>query len=278
MTIAVLMSVYKKEKPEYLDRALKSICDNQKRKPNQIVLILDGPLTEELYGVVEEWQNLLGEILTVHSNKENIGLTKSLNIGLGLVKCDFVARMDSDDVAVPARFDLQHDFLESNSSVDIVGGAMEMVGEDGQVKYVRYYPESHSQIVARLPKMSPFAHPAVMMRMSAFREKGLRYDERYRNSQDIVLWFDALYLGCGMANLHDIVLRFTESEEVYSRRGSVRAKNEFLGWMRGIKKNYGIFTFKYIYPCARYIIRSLPVCMISFYYNSKFYRKSYSRK
>ena len=269
------MSVYKSERADFFDRALKSVWSDQSLKPDQIVLIQDGPLGADLLDVIKKWQGLLGEALCVHVNEQNVGLTKSLNIGLDMVKSDLIARMDTDDIAVSDRFRLQHDFLTNNPDVDIVGGAMEMVDEYENLKYIRYYPETFGEIVKKLPKQSPFAHPAVMMRASAFKERGLRYDERYRNSQDIVLWFDALYLGCGMANLHDVVLKFTEAGDVYARRGTVRAKNEFLGWMRGIKKNYGVLTLKYIYPCARYLIRSLPTGVIKLYYNSKFYRRSY---
>lgn len=275
MTISVLMSVYKNERADFFDRALKSVWSDQSLKPDQIILIQDGPLGMDLLEVIRKWNNLLGDVLCVHVNEQNIGLTKSLNIGLDMARCDLIARMDTDDKAMPDRFRLQHDFLVSHLDVDIVGGAMEMVDEHENLKYVRYYPETFSRIVKRLPKQSPFAHPAVMMRASVFKDRGLRYDERYRNSQDIVLWFDALSLGCGMANLHEVVLKFTEAGDVYKRRGTVRAKNEFLGWMRGIKKNYGVFSFKYIYPCARYLVRRLPARIIKLYYNSKLYRRSY---
>lgn len=276
MTVSVLMSVYKSERADFFDRALNSVWTTQSKKPDQIILIQDGPLGEDLLDVIKKWQTMLGDVFCFHTNEHNLGLTKSLNIGLDMVRCDLIARMDTDDISMPDRFRRQHDFLASHPDVDIVGGAMEMVDENENLKYVRYYPETFSEIVKKLPKQSPFAHPAVMMRASAFKERGLRYDERYRNSQDIVLWFDALSLGCGMANLHDVVLKFTEAGDVYERRGTVRAKNEFLGWMRGIKKNYGLFTFKYVYPCARYLVRSLPTGIIKLYYNSKLYRRSYA--
>ena len=271
------MSVYKSERPDYLDRALHSIWDEQELKPDEIVLIQDGPVGMPLSTVIDNWKERLGSSMKIHRNEVNIGLTKSLNIGIGLTQCDLIARMDSDDKSLPCRFRLQHDFLLNHPDIDILGGSMEMVDENGNVKYVRHYPLVHEEIVSVMPKRSPFAHPLVMMRMKPFKEKGLAYDERYRNSQDIALWFDALHLGCKMANLPDVILKFTEAGDVYSRRGKVRAKNEFLAWMRGINKNYGFLTFKYVYPLGRYVIRRLPSNLIKLYYNSSFYRKLYAK-
>lgn len=116
------MSVYKKEKADYLNLALKSVWDDQELKPNEIVLIQDGPLGEDLLVVIKDWKKKLGGALKVHVNQENIGLTKSLNIGIGLISNDLIARMDSDDISLPCRFRVQHDFLLSHPGVDIMGG------------------------------------------------------------------------------------------------------------------------------------------------------------
>ncbi|MDY5492141.1 MAG: glycosyltransferase, partial [Prevotella sp.] len=125
MTISVLMSVYKNERSECLDEALASVWTAQTVKPQQIVLVEDGPLTDGLYETIEKWKRELGDVLLVLANVQNLGLTKSLNIGLSHVTSDLVARMDSDDISMPKRFEMQVKYLEDHPDVSVVGGAMQ---------------------------------------------------------------------------------------------------------------------------------------------------------
>ena len=277
LTFSVLMSVYKSEAAKSLDRALCSVWTDQSLKPQEIILVKDGPLGEELERIIEIWKSEIGDRLRIISNEINIGLTKSLNKGLNIVDTDLIARMDSDDVSLPNRFELQTNFLEKNKDVDIVGGAVEIADAEGNVKYIRYFPFDHETAIKTIHKKSPLSHPAVMIRANILKEKNLKYDERYRNSQDIVFWFDAIAAGCKLANIKEPVLRFTETEDVYTRRGKVRAKNEFLAFSRGIKKIYGPFTMKQIYPMMRYLIRCMPPKLIRVLYNSRVYKSIYQK-
>jgi glycosyltransferase involved in cell wall biosynthesis len=121
---SVLLSLYDKEKPEYLDQSLSSIWDDQTLKPNQIVLVKDGPLTPELDTLVLEWQEKLGGILTVVALPKNIGLGAALNEGLKYCKHGLVARMDADDISMPDRFEKQIAFFENNEGAVIVGSSI----------------------------------------------------------------------------------------------------------------------------------------------------------
>lgn len=277
MTISVLISLYKAETAKNFDRALRSIWDWQTLKPDQIVLIEDGPLTEELYKIVEEWKNKLGNVLTICKNEVNLGLTKSLNKGIQYVTSDLIARMDSDDMSDPQRFERQRNFLIENPDIDIVGGAMyEFSGEVicHKDKYeikpikesIRKYPSNEKEINKYICKASPLCHGTVMMRTNIFKEKGLKYDERYRISQDIALWFDALCAGCKISNINEVVYCM-EVEDFISRRSKKKAKNEFLIYMKGIKKLHGV-SFRYIYPIARYLFRLMPKWFIKAVYTS----------
>jgi glycosyltransferase involved in cell wall biosynthesis len=102
------MSVHKSEEAVFLDRSLKSVWDDQTLKPSQIVLVEDGPLGDDLLAVVDKWKKCLGNALCICKNEVNLGLTKSLNIGLAHVTSDLVARADSDDISAPHRFELQN--------------------------------------------------------------------------------------------------------------------------------------------------------------------------
>lgn len=273
MTISVLMSVYKSEKGPLLERALQSVWDDQTRKPNQIVLIEDGPLPAELEEVVQRLQaafksaDARSNALTVVKLPVNGGLTKALNVGLKHATGDLIARMDSDDIAAPNRFELQEKFLEEHPEVDIVGGSMQEFDDEHECLNVRHYPQTHEEACKYIVKACPLAHPAVMMRKRMFDE-GLLYDERYRMSQDIKLWYDAILAGFKMANLPDVCLYFRQQGDVFRRRSRVKAWNEFKIYMNGIYRMHGLFTLAYRYPIARYIFRNLPPSLVKKIYES----------
>lgn len=270
-TISVLMSVYKSEKGPLLERALQSVWDDQTRKPDQIVLVVDGPVPEELELIVDSLQltvNASGTAtMTVVKLPVNGGLTKALNVGLQHVTSDLVARMDSDDIAAPNRLELQERFLEEHPEIDIVGGSMQEFDDEHECLNVRHYPQTHEEACKYIVKACPLAHPSVMMRKRMFDE-GLKYDERYRMSQDIKLWYDAILAGYKMANLPDVCLYFRQQGDVFRRRSRVKAWNEFKIYMNGIYRMHGLFTLAYRYPIARYIFRNLPPSMVKRIYES----------
>lgn len=273
MTISVLMSVYKAEKPEFLDRALRSVWDDQIRKPEQIVLVEDGPLTKELSDVIVLWGNKLGNQLTMVVNPTNLGLTKSLNRGLEEVTTDLVARMDSDDISTPKRLLLQETFMESHPDIAVVGGSLQEFDNNNACLNIRHYPQTHEEVRKYILKACPVAHPSVMMRMSIFREGGLKYDERFRMSQDIQLWYDVLMAGYKIANIQEVLLFFRREGDVFKRRSRMKAKNEFHIYMHGIYRMQGLFTLAYCYPIARYVFRNLPPRVVKWIYGSRMRKK-----
>jgi len=277
MTIAVLMSVYKNEKADRLERCMKSIWDDQTRKPDQIILVEDGPLPEELHEVIASWQKRLQEIMDLLVNEENLGLTKSLNKGISVVKTDLIARMDTDDQSNPSRFEVQEKFLREHPEIDVLGGAYNIMNDRGEVQYAKYFKHSHEEMMKQICWRCPLSHPTVMMRTSMFSEKGLRYNEEFRNSQDIALWVDAVLAGCKFANTDDVVLNFTEDDDVYKRRGKVRAMNEYKSFSRAAKLLYGKYSWRRILPMMRYCFRRMPVKSINMIYHSKWFKRIYKK-
>ncbi len=267
MTISVLMSVYKAEKAQHLHEALQSVWADQTRKPDEIVVVRDGSLTEALDEVLQEWKTQLGEQLVILTNPQNVGLTKSLNKGLAYAKGELVARMDSDDLSIPGRFFLQEQYMAEHPDIAVVGGAIQEFDAENPCLAVRRYPLNPDEVRKYIHKASPLAHPAVMMRKAIF-EKGIRYDERYRTSQDIALWFDVLDAGYQIGNLSDVVLHFRRDGDVFKRRSRAKAYNEFKIYMSGIRRLYGIVTWRYVFPIARLAFRLLPVSLVKRIYES----------
>lgn len=271
MSISVLMSVYKSEKPTNLQHSLKSIWDDQNLKPDEIILVEDGPLSDELHEIIYAWKDRLNHKFKILVNETNLGLTKSLNRGLKVATSKYIARMDSDDISMPDRFKHQAEFLDENPDIMIVGGSLQEFDSINENLNIRRYPLSNDRVLKYIHKASPLAHPTVMMRRSIF-ENGLCYDERYRTSQDIALWFDVLRAGYKIANLQEVTIKFRRDEDVFRRRSRDKAKNEFKIYLSGIYHLNGLFTTKYIYPIARYIFRMMPVGIIKVIYGSKLRR------
>ena len=277
MTIAVLMSVYKNEKADRLNRCMNSIWTDQTLKPNQIILVEDGPLPDELHRVIEEWEKELQDKFNVLKNETNLGLTKSLNKGISVVTTDLIARMDTDDQSTPLRFEVQEKFMREHPEIDVLGGAYNIMDDKGEIQYAKYFKHSHEEMMKQICWRCPLSHPTVMMRTSLFKEKGLKYDERFRNSQDIALWVDAVQAGCRFANSDDIVLNFTEDNDVYKRRGKVRAMNEYKSFARAAKHLYGKYSWRRILPVLRYCFRRMPVKSINIIYHSKWFKNIYKK-
>ena len=121
---SVLMSVYYKENPEYMRLALKSVIEDQTLKPAEVILVEDGPLTDELYQVIDDFKQKYPDILKTVPIKENGGLGPALNKGLENCSYDLVMRMDTDDIACPDRFTIQVKYMNEHPDVSVLSGAI----------------------------------------------------------------------------------------------------------------------------------------------------------
>lgn len=276
-SVSILMAVYAKDNPAYFDEAMRSIWTDQTRRPDQIVLIEDGPLPVGLQRVVEKWKKEIGQPLEVYANEQNRGLTHSLNVGLSKTTGHFIARMDSDDLSHPERLERQLNYMLAHPEIDILGGTMQEFDAENPCLNVRHYPATPEAARSTMHKASPVAHPTVMMRRRMFAE-GLRYDERYPISQDIALWFDAVGRGWQISNIPQTTLYFRRADDVYKRRGRVKAWNEFRIYMRGIRRLHGLLTPKYVYPVMRLAFRLMPQFIVRWGYDSPLRRRIAEKK
>jgi len=224
---SVLLSVYRKERPAYLEQALSSIWDEQTLKPSQIVFVKDGPLTVELDEVVGRWQERLGSVFCVVSLEKNVGLARALNHGLEFCAFDLVARMDTDDIAVADRFQKQYAFMLNNPEIAVCSGQMEEWSEDfSNLISVRRLPLVHEDILKFAKRRSPISHPAVMFRKQSVMDVG-GYPTLMR-AQDYLLWVIMLAKGYRFANLPDILLKMRVGDGFLERRGSALLKIEIV--------------------------------------------------
>lgn len=220
---SVLISVYYKEIPRYLDRALQSITDDQILKPDEIVLIKDGPLTKELDEVIGKFKKKYPNLFKIVTLEKNYGLGKALNIGLKNCTYELVARMDGDDISKPERFKKQIEIFQKNPKLDIVGSWIdEFIERDEEitVRSIRKVPETSEEIYQKLKSICAFNHPTVMYRKSKIIEVGSYLQEFVL--EDYYLWIRLAMSGANMYNLQESLLKFRITEGTSKRRGGLK--------------------------------------------------------
>lgn len=243
---SVLMSVYAKDKPEYLDAAITSMA-RQTVPFRDMVVVCDGPLTDGLDVVLDNWVWKLDGKLIVHRLPENGGLGPALAAGLPLCSCDIVARMDADDVSRPDRCRI---LLEKMSAggLALVGGAIEEFDrEPGDMGAIRMVPLDQDAIEKGLKRRNPFNHMTVMFDRRAVDGAG-----GYRPfpwMEDYWLWARMIAGGCSCANVPDVVVDVRVGDGMYARRSNsayLKSQIEFfsalhrlglvgrVGWARAV--------------------------------------------
>jgi glycosyltransferase involved in cell wall biosynthesis len=200
--ISVIMSVYNAE--QFLREAIDSILNQT--YDNFEFIIIDDASTDSSNAILRSYND---HRIRVHLNKENSGLTKSLNIGLALAKGTYIARQDADDVSYPERFQRQLDFFQANPGLDIAGTQATYIYEDGQLAKVFHIskPLTKTGVQFSLIYDSPFVHSTVMFKCESIWGKLNGYDERFRTNQDFELWSRAA-AGLSLANMREVLLNF----------------------------------------------------------------------
>lgn len=223
MDFSVLMSVYYKEQAEYLDKALESILINQTLKPAELVLVADGQLTDELYSTINKYKKLFVALKLVQLPK-NVGLGKALNEGLKNCSYEWVARMDSDDISMPNRFEKQLYHLENNPNIDVLGTALsEFENNPNEIKAIKKCP---SNIDSYIKFRSPLNHPTVIYKKSSVLSVGGYTHCPFM--EDYHLWIRMYTAGLTLTSLQESLYYFKMDSDTFQRRGGKQyVKSEY---------------------------------------------------
>lgn len=268
---SVLMSLYKKEHPEYFRLALDSMI-NQTVKPDEIVLVEDGPLTLELYAVVDEYTTSYPDLFRIVINEKNLGLGLALNEGLKACRNELVARMDTDDISKPDRCEKQLKRFEEKPELSIVGSHIdEFVGTKENVISQRRVPTSTEAIYNYAKKRSAFNHPAVMYHRSVVLAEG-GYSDLKRN-QDVDLFGRMLFKGHKAENIDEALLWFRSSDELAKRRKSWENTRSYIDTIKRFwKMGYSSLADFIIVAIAQTVMYLMPVKLQNWIYK-RFLRK-----
>ena len=263
---SVLMSLYKKENPEYLKLAIDSML-NQTVVPDEIIMVEDGPLTPELYAVLDGYP-----MLHRVKNETNLGLGLALNVGLKECKNELVARMDTDDCSKPDRCEKQLARFAEKPYLAIVGSHIdEFVGDISNIVSQRIVPTSSEEIYNYAKKRSAFNHPAVMYSKTAVLANN-GYTDLKRN-QDVDLFGRMQFEGYKAENIDEALLWFRSSDELAKRRKSWQNTWSYIATIRKFwKMGYSSFTDYVMVGIAQTGMYLMPIKLQNLVYK-KFLRK-----
>lgn len=223
MDFSVLLSLYYKENAIFLDLALRSVFE-QTVPPEQVVLVLDGPIGEELMAVVERFQKRY-PTLEVYPQEKNLGLSKALNIGLEKCRNEMVFRMDTDDICYSNRFERVLEEYEKHPEMELIGSFATMIDEEGMEIKAMSTSSTQKEIYAKV-WTCPFIHPTVSFRKSALLRVGSYNPNSGPRQDDYELWFRCVEHGLKCKNIEEPLLYYRFFKD------SIARNTIKVGWWR----------------------------------------------
>jgi glycosyltransferase involved in cell wall biosynthesis len=212
------MSIYKKENPKYFVESLDSMV-NQTLLPDEIVIVKDGELTGELEKIIREYVDRYPELFNIIPLKENVGLGRALDEGIKYCRNELVARMDTDDISLPERCELQVKLFNEKPELAIVGTMIDEFSVNPKnIISSRVVPTTNDEIYKFMKRRSPFNHPTVMYKKSEVIRCG-GYG-KMRRKQDLDLFSRMINNGCKAQNIEKSLLLFRSNEDNFKRRKS----------------------------------------------------------
>lgn len=271
LKFSVLIPVYFKENPEYFNTALESIV-NQTLKPNEIVIVKDGALTQELDTVIKEYVSKFPQLFNIVSLEKNVGQGKARNAGLQACKYNIVALMDSDDIARQDRFEIQIKYMETRPDVDCIGSFITEFEEDpNTVESIKAVPITHEEIFNFGKWRSPMNNMTVVYRKDKVMEVGAY--NFFNFGEDYYLFAKMLMNGCKFYNIEECLVNARAGSRMLAKRvGWNKIKQEFILFYEFRKIGY-INNYQFIRNVTlKFLLRIIPNWLRSWIYK-RFLRK-----
>jgi glycosyltransferase involved in cell wall biosynthesis len=265
MDFSVLMSVYFKEKPEFLKESIDSLL-NQTVKPTEIVIVFDGKLTDELYLILDEYKNTKPDLFKYVQLEKNMGLGKALEIGVTECTYDLIARMDTDDICHPERFEKQIQFLKDNPDVKVLGSWIaEFENSPDEIESIRKVPVTYDEVREYAKTRCPLNHMTVVYWKDAVLEVG-----NYQTLllfEDYYLWGRMLNKNIKIMNLPEVLVYARAGADMFNRRGGVKYFNNEIGLQKEFLRMDFIDKKTFIKNIiTRGVVRVLPNSLRGFIY------------
>ena len=268
---SVLMSLYLKEKPEYLNEALKSVI-NQTVKPNEIVIVYDGPITTELKSVVEQYVSNNPGLIKIIDNPENKGLGLALADGVPQCTYELIARMDTDDICRKDRFEKQLEEFVKDPRLDICGShILEFEEKEENIVARRRVPLVDKDIKEYQKRRDGFNHMSVM-----FKKKSVLAAGNYQSCllmEDTLLWANMFMNGAKGKNIDDYLVYVRIGKDMYERRGGFDYYKKYKAGRRKVYETGYISWVNYkMTLIVQFIVAAIPNRVRGFVFKNLLHR------
>jgi glycosyltransferase involved in cell wall biosynthesis len=263
--LAVIMSIYKKDKLSFVKESVQSILD-QTFTQFYYYIVFDGPVSPDIDSYIS---SLNDDRIKLFRLENNGGLAKALNYLLTEVLKNpeniFIARMDADDISLPTRFERQHTFLISNADISCIGCWYQEIDEAGRHISNRKLPIEHEDLKKLFYINSPFAHPSIMLSRNMIEVAGFYPTDTFL-MEDNVLWGRAFKAGLKFANIPEYLLKFRKDKYFYSRRSGMKYGWNFIITRFKMNKSLNSPAYFYLFSFLIGVVKMMPSFLVRFIY------------
>jgi len=255
--LAVIMSVYYNDRLEFVVESVESIL-NQTFTDFHFFIVFDGPVSKDTDDYISSINDKRMRLFRLDKNE---GLAHAMNFLLEIVLKDpqykFIARMDADDISMPARFDRQRTFLLDSTDVTVLGCWYEEIDETGRHMAYKKLPIDHESLRKRYYTRTPFAHGSVMFKRELIEKAGY-YPINTTFMEDNVLWGNSLLAGLTFRNIPEYLFKFRKDKDYYERRSGYRYGLSYIKTRCRINRLLKFSCSSYIFTLVVGFIKMLP--------------------
>lgn len=263
-SIAVIMSLYKSDRVEFVKGAVESIL-TQTYEELDLYIQYDGCVKEDVDAYLT---SLKDERVILRKREKNMGLAYSLNELLDIVMpkgYQYFARMDADDISEPNRFERQLAYFASHPDVECLGTWAIEIKNDGEEYFRKQMPETHEGCLNQFRKRDPLIHPTVMYKRS-YLEKAGRYDLNTFYGEDTMMWAQGFANGCKMGNVPEYLFRFRLDENFFDRRRGWRYAKGIWQLRHRVNKMLGFGLIEDCWAIAYACAKMMPESILNIIY------------
>ncbi len=267
---SITMSVYKNDNPVYFELALQSIL-NQTVPPNEIILTIDGPVPESIEEKLSAFNN--HPLIRIIRSEKNQGLGLAHAMGVSNCKNEWIGIMDSDDICVPNRFELQLNYILEHPETDLMGGQIEeFIGSKENIVGMRKVPLTNEKIYRYMKYRQPLNHMTFFMKKKSVLEVG-NY-EHWHLDEDYFLICKMAKAKMNFANLPETLCFVRVGKEMYARRGNLKYFNSEKKLQDWMLKNHLINVFQWVFNVStRFFVQVVLSNNIRSFFFKKVFRK-----
>jgi len=240
--ISVVMSVYQNDDAESFRCAVESVL-NQTYLPSEIILVVDGLVSKEIKIILKEYA--MNELFRIIRMPEKVGLGLALQKGCTEAQYPFIARMDSDDISDPTRFEKQIKYLQENPNCDVVGTfGVKFFNSFENVYDEKKLPITDQEIKRTMQKRNPLNHMSIMMKKESLLKCG-NYQDWYL-AEDYYLWVRMCLNGVIFHNIPENLVSIRVDNRTLARRHGIK-------YYKSLKRLYKFMLTNKIISCWRYL-------------------------